>query len=54
MVTFANGKTIETIVVIGGRTQFQNAMRETLEIRAAKDETDFEELKALYTYREAI
>lgn len=49
MVTFANGKTIETIAVIGGRTQFQNAMRETLEIRAARDETSFEELKALYT-----
>ena len=54
MVTFANGKTIETIVVIGGRTQFQNAMRETLEIRAAKDETDFGELKAIYTDSEAL
>lgn len=49
MVTFANGKTIETIAVIGGRTQYQSALRETLEIRAACDEMSFEELKALYT-----
>lgn len=54
MVTFANGKTIETIAVLGGRTQFQNAMRETLEIRAARDETGFEELKALYTNGAAL
>lgn len=54
MVTFKNGKSIETIAVIGGRTQFQNAMRETLEIRAAQNETSFGELKALYTNSEAI
>lgn len=54
MVTFANGKTIETIAVIGGRTQVQSAVRETLEIRAAKDETDFGELKAIYTDSEAL
>lgn len=54
MVTFANGKTIETIAVIGGGTQFQSAVRETLEIRAAHDEMSFEELKALYTDSEAL
>lgn len=54
MVTFKNGKSIETIAVIGGRTQFQNALRETLEIRTAKDETDFEELKAIYTDSAAL
>ena len=54
MVTFANGKLIKTIAVIGGRTQFQNAVRETLEIRAARDETDFGGLKAIYTDSEAL
>lgn len=54
MVTFKNGKTIETIAVIGGRTQFQSAVRETLEIRAAHDETSFDELKVLYTDSAAL
>lgn len=54
MVTFANGKTIETIAVIGDKMLFQSAMRETREIRIAKDKTDFEELKALYADREAL
>ena len=54
MVTFANGKTIETIAVYGGKAQFQNAQRETLEIRAARDATSLEELKALYTDSEAL
>ena len=49
MVTFANRKSIETIAVIGGTTQFQNAQRATIEIRAARDETNFEELRAIYT-----
>ena len=54
MVTFANGKTIETIAVIGDKMLFQSAMRETREIRIAKDKTDFEELKVLYADREAL
>lgn len=54
MVTFANKKSIETIAVIGGTTQFQNAQRSTLEIRAACDETNFEELRAIYTNSKAL
>lgn len=54
MVTFTNGKSIETIAVIGGTTQFQNAQRATLEIRAAYDETNFEELRAIYTDSSAL
>ena len=38
MVTFANEKSIETIAVIGGTTQFQN----------------FEELRAIYTDSKAL
>ena len=54
MVTFANEKSIETIAVIGGTTQFQNAQRATIEIRAARDETNFEELRAIYTDSKAL
>lgn len=54
MVSFANGKTIETIAVLGGMMSFQSAQRATLEIRTAKDETDFGELKAIYTDSEAL
>lgn len=54
MVTFTNGKSIETTAVIGGTTQFQNAQRATLEIRAAYDETNFEELRAIYTDSNAL
>ena len=51
MVTFANEK---SIAVIGGTTQFQNAQRATIEIRAARDETNFEELRAIYTDSKAL
>lgn len=54
MVKFLNRKSIETIAVIGGTTQFQNAQRATLEIRAACDETNFEELRAIYTDSKAL
>lgn len=54
MVKFANEKSLETIAVIGGTTQFQNAQRATLEIRAACDETNFEELRAIYTDSKAL
>ncbi len=54
MVTFANRKSIETIAVIGGTTQFQNAQRATIEIRSARDETNFEELRAIYTDSKAL
>ena len=54
MVTFANRQSIETIAVIGGSTQFQNAHRATSEIRAARDETKFEELRAIYTDSKAL
>lgn len=54
MIKFANGKQIETIAVYGGKQTFQNANRETLEIRIAEVNTDFNELKKLYTDSTAL
>ncbi len=48
MVTFANGKTLETIAVYGGTMEYQNARRQTLEIVCAADKLALEDAKALY------
>ncbi len=37
MITFANGETLETIAVIGGKEEYQQARRNTLELIAAAD-----------------
>lgn len=54
MVKFANEKQIETTAVIGSKMTFQNATRETLEIRIAAENVDFDELKELYTDSAAL
>lgn len=48
MVTFANGTTLETIAVYGGKIEHQNARRSYLEIVCAADTLTLEEAKALY------
>ena len=54
MVKFANGKQVETTAVYGGKMTFQNANRETLELRIAVENADFDELKELYTDSAAL
>lgn len=54
MVTFKNGKQLITAAVIGSIMTFQNANRETLEIRIAAENAEFDELKALYTDSDAL
>lgn len=54
MVKFANGKQVETIAVIGSKMTFQNANRDTLEIRIAAENATFGELKELYTDSAAL
>lgn len=49
MITFNNGKTLDTIGVYGGTMQYQSASRSTLEIRCSTSATTFNELKELYT-----
>lgn len=49
MVTFANGKTLETIAVYGGSMQYQDAQRKTLEIVCAVSALSLDEAKALWT-----
>lgn len=53
-IKFANGKQLETIAVFGGGMTFQNANRDTLEIRIAEETAEFDELKALYTDTDAL
>lgn len=53
-IKFANGKQLETIAVYGGGMTFQNANRDTLEIRIAEENAEFDELKALYTDADAL
>lgn len=54
MVTFKNGKQIETVAVYGGTMTFQGANRETLEFRVSEENATFDELKAVYTDPEAL
>ena len=49
MVTFANGKTLETIAVYGGSMQYQDAQRKTLEIVCAVSALSLDEAKGLWT-----
>lgn len=48
MVIFANGTTLETIAVYGGKVEHQNARRSYLEIVCAADKLTLDEAKALY------
>ena len=54
MITFKNGKKLDTIAVYGGNMQYQNANRSTLEIRCITSNTTFDELKELYTDVDAL
>lgn len=53
-IKFKNGKQLETVAVYGGGMTFQNANRDTLEIRIAEETAEFDELKALYTNTDAL
>ncbi len=53
-IKFNNGKQFETVAVYGGGMTFQNANRDTLEIRIAEENAAFEELKAVYTDADAL
>lgn len=48
MVIFANGTTLETIAVYGGKVEHQNARRSYIEIVCAADKLTLGEAKALY------
>lgn len=48
MVTFKNGKQIETISVLGSSETFQAAQRKTLEFIISADELTFGEAKAIW------
>lgn len=54
MVTFKNGKQLETLAVYGGTETFQNANRKTLEFRISEENAEFDELKELYTDSAAL
>ena len=53
-IKFKTGKQLETVAVYGGGMTFQNANRDTLEIRIAEETAEFDELKALYTNTDAL
>ena len=52
-ITFKNGETLEAQSVWGRKDVFQNANRDTLEIRIPATEDIFEKLKAIYTNSDA-
>jgi hypothetical protein len=54
MVTFANGKSIETIAVYSSSMQYQEAQRRTLEIRILKDNATFDELAKIFKDKTAL
>lgn len=54
MITFNNGKKLETVSIHGGTMQYQSASRSTLEIRCSTSVASFEELKAVYTDPDAL
>lgn len=48
MITFANGKALETIAVYGSSMQYQDAQRKTLEIVCTAETVTLDEAKALW------
>ena len=48
MVTFANGKQLETIAVYGSSMSFQNAQRRTLELVVSADKITLDEAKSIW------
>ena len=48
MVTFANGRQLETIAVYGASMNFQNAQRSTLEIVISADNITLDEAKSIW------
>jgi hypothetical protein len=48
MITFANGKTYETVRIMGGTETFQGQQRKTLAIDIVADLITLDEAKALY------
>ena len=48
MVTFANGRQLETIAVYGSLMSFQNAQRRTLELVVSADKITLDEAKSIW------
>ena len=48
MVTFANGRQLETIAVYGSSISFQNAQRSTLELVVSADKITLDEAKSIW------
>ena len=48
MITFANGRQLETIAVYGSSMSFQNAQRRTLELVVSADKITLDEAKAIW------
>ena len=48
MVTFANGRQLETIAVYGSSMSFQNAQRSTLELVVSADKITLDEAKSIW------
>ena len=48
MVTFANGRQLETIAVYGSSMSFQNAQRRTLELVVSADKITLDEAKSIW------
>ncbi len=53
-IKFKDEKQFETVAVYGGGMTFQNANRDTLEIRIAEENATFDALKAIYTDADAL
>ena len=54
MIIFANGKSIETVAVLGATATIQGASRQTLEVLIEQEKATFDELSALYTDPSAL
>lgn len=48
MITFANGRQLETIAVYGSSMSFQNAQRSTLELVVSADKITLDEAKSIW------
>lgn len=54
MVTFANGKSYDTVLIMGGSEIYQGQQRKTLAISIAADLITLDEAKALYKNEDAL
>ena len=53
-ITFKNGETLNVNAIWGRKDIFQNANRDTLEMRISATEDIFEKLKSIYTDKDAL